>query len=103
VRKEVAERAGVDVDMLKHVVRQLSGKSEEEICSRVEELAKSLEEVEKRISAVPISPGPVYFYARKWLAIKEEDGRLKLCNVFTVTAKGAYTWSASLSPSRWRC
>jgi len=49
VWQEAAERAGVDVDTLKHVVRQLSGKSVEEIRRRVEELAKSLEEVERQI------------------------------------------------------
>jgi len=83
VWKEAAERAGVDVDTLKHVVRQLSGKSEEEIRRRVEELAKSLEDVKGEIRANSISPDATYFYAKDWLAGREEGGKLKLCNVLT--------------------
>jgi len=80
--REAAERADVDVDTLKQVVRQLSGKSEEEIRRRVEELAKSLEEAERHVRAISISPDATYFYAEDWLAGREEGGRLKLCNVF---------------------
>jgi len=82
VWKEAAERASVDVDTLKHVVRQLAGKGEEEIRRRVEELAKSLEEVDRQLRAISISPDATYFYAGDWLAGREEDGKLKLCNVF---------------------
>jgi len=80
--KEAAERARVDVDTLKHVVRQLAGKSEEEIRRGVKELEESLKEVERQLRAISISPDATYFYAGDWLAGREEGGRLKLCNVF---------------------
>jgi len=82
VWKEAAVRAGVDVDTLKHVVRQLSGKGEDEIRRRIEELTKSLEEVKGQIRTISISPDATYFYAEDWLAGREDGGRLKLCNVF---------------------
>jgi len=79
VWKEVAESVGVNADTLKHVVRQLSSKSEEEIRRKVEELAKSLKDAERQVRAISISPSFTYFYAKEWLAGKEEGGRLKLC------------------------
>jgi len=82
VWKEAAERAGVDVDTLKHVVGLLAGKGEDEIRRKVEELEESLKEVEGQIRAISISPDATYFYAGDWLAGREENGKLKLCNVF---------------------
>jgi len=89
--REAAERAGVDVDTLKHAIRQLSGKSEEEIRRRVEELTKSLEEVERQIRTKYISPDATYFYARDWLGGVEEEGKLKICDVLLhACERGAY-------------
>jgi len=91
VWREEAERAGVDVDTLKYVVRQLSGKSEEEIRRRVEELAKSLEEVERQIRVISVSPDATFFHAGEWLAGVEEGGKLKICDVLLHDCeRGAY-------------
>lgn len=77
--REVAEEAGIDVDTLKYAVRQLSDKSEEETRNRAEELAKSLEKVERQIRAISTSPGTVYFYAgnaRRIRGVSRENGEI---------------------------
>jgi len=83
VWNEVADMAGIkDAKTLKEIVERLSGKLEEEIRSRVKKLVKSLRSVENQVRAISISPDATYFYAKDWLGGKDEDGRLKLCNVF---------------------
>jgi len=91
VWREAAEQVGVDVNTLKHVVRLLSGKSEEEIRRRVEELIKNLEKVKGEIRTNSISPNATYFYAKDWLDGVEEDGKLKICDVLLhACERGAY-------------